>query len=219
MLNGRGLFIWHDDRLFLGDWKDNMMHGQGIYKWGDGRIFMGTYVDDRKNGLGIYLWADGRAYNGEWQQGKQHGTGYYIVPDQTTNELKIKKGQWHNGKRQEWKEEVSEAESDFQKARYQEIKDQMTDIEVDISRIEATMRELVLQQLGDKSHFDSSLKDLREDKPYKEQEYEPLESLIRNALNYDSNIYKQALGISDQTFGEPNGVVKSQEFQKQNVYG
>ena len=39
MLNGKGLFVWHDERLYLGDWKDNMMHGDGIYKWGDGRIF------------------------------------------------------------------------------------------------------------------------------------------------------------------------------------
>ena len=50
MLNGKGLFIWHDDRLFLGEWKDNMMHGEGTYKWGDGRMFVGQYIDDRKSG-------------------------------------------------------------------------------------------------------------------------------------------------------------------------
>lgn len=43
---------------------------------------------------------------------------------------------------------------------------------------------------------------------------EPLENMIRNALNYDSNVYKEALGITNQSFGEPNGVVKSQEFAK-----
>jgi hypothetical protein len=48
MLNGKGLFIWHDDRMFLGDWKDNMMHGEGTYKWGDGRMFVGQYKDDKK---------------------------------------------------------------------------------------------------------------------------------------------------------------------------
>jgi len=88
-----------------------MMHGHGIYKWGDGRIFEGTYVDDRKQGQGIYLWADGRAYNGEWNQGKQHGTGYYIVPDASqTNSVKIKKGSWNNGKRQDWAEEITNQE-------------------------------------------------------------------------------------------------------------
>ena len=101
--------MWHDDRLYLGDWKDNMMHGEGTYKWGDGRIFIGQYVNDKKSGLGIYLWADGRAYYGEWSQGKQHGVGFYIVQD--ANEpsgLKIKKGRWENGKRQEWTSEITE---------------------------------------------------------------------------------------------------------------
>jgi hypothetical protein len=42
-----------------------------------------------------------------------------------------------------------------------------------------------------------------------------LESLIRNALNYDSTVYKQALGIDNTLTGEPNGVMKSQEFMKQ----
>jgi len=86
-----------------------MMHGQGTYKWGDGRMFVGEYLDDRKNGHGIYLWADGRAYNGEWQGGKQHGTGYYIVIDHNqAASLKIKKGFWTNGKRQEWREDLTE---------------------------------------------------------------------------------------------------------------
>ena len=38
--------------------------------------------------------------------------------------------------------------------------------------------------------------------------------MIRHALNYDSKVYKEALGISNPSFGEPNGVIKSQEFAK-----
>jgi|TARA_B110000285_G_C15068664_1_gene586666 hypothetical protein len=45
------------------------------------------------------------------------------------------------------------------------------------------------------------------------EEYEPLENLIREALNYDSNLYQAALGI-DMNSKEPNGVIKSQEFAK-----
>ena len=37
---------------------------------------------------------------------------------------------------------------------------------------------------------------------------EPLEDLIREALNYDSTCYKEALGI-DLNAKEPNGVIKS----------
>jgi hypothetical protein len=43
MLNGKGLFIWHDDRLYLGGFKNNMMHGEGTYTWGDGRMYVGEY--------------------------------------------------------------------------------------------------------------------------------------------------------------------------------
>ena len=123
MLNGKGLFIWHDDRLYLGDWKDNMMHGNGTYKWNDGRMFVGDYENDRKSGMGIYLWADGRAYYGEWDQGKQHGLGYYIVvAPEDGNSLKIKKGVWNQGKRQEWKDDLTSAEIAEQTKNYEEIK-------------------------------------------------------------------------------------------------
>lgn len=114
MLNGKGLFIWHDDRMFLGDWKDNVMHGEGTYRWGDGRMFMGSYLNDKKQGQGIYLWADGRSYNGNWTNGKQEGVGYYIVPD-NVNQLRVKKGIWSQGKRKEWTEEITNEEILFQK--------------------------------------------------------------------------------------------------------
>lgn len=79
--------------------------------WGDGRIYVGNFENDKKNGRGIYLQADGNAYLGEWLEGKQHGHGYYIV--YSTNKvdpLKIKKGIWLSGKRQEWIDEVTENE-------------------------------------------------------------------------------------------------------------
>ena len=85
------------------------------------------------------------------------------------------------------------------------------------------MKELVVRQLGDKYGYDSSLNELEKyvkpNDPNFQLEYkenEPLENLIRNALNYDSNVYKEALGIAHQSFGEPNGVIKSQELQKKN---
>ena len=89
------------------------------------------------------------------------------------------------------------------------------------------MKILVQQQLGDKSNYDSSLHDLNshldpkngpggteyKGTPKGEHQYEPLENLIRQALNYDSTCYKEALGI-DINSKEPNGVIKSQEFSK-----
>jgi len=113
MLNGMGLFKWHDDRLYLGEWRDNMMHGEGTYRWGDGRMFLGEYTNDKKSGMGIYLWQDGRAYYGNWEFGKQHGSGYYMVPETSAEgklNLKIKKGSWQTGKRKQWVDEITEEE-------------------------------------------------------------------------------------------------------------
>ena len=43
----------------------------------------------------------------------------------------------------------------------------------------------------------------------------PLENLIRDALAYDSVKYKEALGINSKLKnGQPNGVKKSQDFEK-----
>lgn len=70
-MSGKGLFrIAEGDKMYIGDWNDNMMHGEGTYKWSDGRIFMGHFKNDKKSGVGIYLWKDGRAYNGDWLDGK-----------------------------------------------------------------------------------------------------------------------------------------------------
>ena len=67
--------------------------------------------------------------------------------------------------------------------------------------------------MGDRNNYDSSLHELQN--PNMEQidvaeneNHEPLEDLIRNALNYDSTCYKEALGI-DINAKEPNGVIKS----------
>ena len=124
-----------------------MMHGQGVYKWGDGRMFIGEYHNDRKNGNGIYLWADGRAYNGEWGNGKQSGDGFYIVLDTSNsdNNLKIKKGNWKDGKRQTWKEELTDDELKEQQMMYQNIVNRKLTINHDIIKIENTMQQLVLQ--------------------------------------------------------------------------
>lgn len=92
------------------------------------------------------------------------------------------------------------------------------DIIGDITKIEETMKEMVVQQLGDKYGYDSSLNDLERyvdaNVKLEATETEPLENLIRSALNYDSQVYKEALGIANLSFGEPNGVLKSQEMQK-----
>lgn len=95
------------------------------------------------------------------------------------------------------------------------------------------MGQLVTQQLGDKANYDSVLHDLTPgpgDKNYvgtpqhnnkvtgvNATAEKPLENLIREALNYDSVCYRQALGIEKTETKQftPNGVFKSHEFEKQ----
>ena len=74
------------------------MEGIGIYIWNDGRMYQGQYKDDKKHGFGVYTWADGRCYEGYWYRGKQHGLGTYYVP----KDDKVKYGLWEDGKRIEW---------------------------------------------------------------------------------------------------------------------
>ncbi len=74
------------------------MEGTGIYIWNDGRMYQGQYKDDKKHGYGVYTWADGRCYEGYWFRGKQHGLGTYLVP----KDGKVKFGLWEDGKRIEW---------------------------------------------------------------------------------------------------------------------
>ena len=39
--NGKGLFIWQNERVYIGEWKNNKIDGIGTYKWKDGRIHVG----------------------------------------------------------------------------------------------------------------------------------------------------------------------------------
>jgi hypothetical protein len=70
----------------------------------------------------------------------------------------------------------------------------VTIIETDIAKIENTMKQLVSQQLGDKQNYDSSLNDIdaydQQMVIGKVEVYEPLETLIKSALNYDSHVYR-----------------------------
>ena len=91
------------------------------------------------------------------------------------------------------------------RAKYQEINIRKEEIKKDIETIELTIQRLVQQQLGDKSAYDSTLNELQTagqtntggGNPSQSTD-QPLEKMIKDALNYDSSIYKQALGIDQR---------------------
>lgn len=88
---------YEDDRLYIGEFKDDMMHGIGEFHWPDGKKFLGRYERNKKNGLGLYIWpGNEKMYMGFWKDGKQHGLGFMV--SKTT----VKRGQWEHGKRVKW---------------------------------------------------------------------------------------------------------------------
>ena len=83
------------------------------------------------------------------------------------------------------------------RAKYQEINIRKEEIKKDIETIEFTIKRLVIQQLGDKSAYDSTLNDLggADSKAgdtigLQQSSEQPLEKMIKDALNYDSTLYK-----------------------------
>ena len=90
------------------------------------------------------------------------------------------------------------------RAKYQEINIRKEEIKKDIETIELTIKRLVFQQLGDKSGYDSTLNDLespdggKAGNSLQQSSEQPLEALIKDALNYDSTLYKQALGMDNK---------------------
>lgn len=83
------------------------------------------------------------------------------------------------------------------RAKYQEINIRKEEIKKDIETIEFTIKRLVIQQLGDKSAYDSTLNDLGGDGKaagdtvnLQGSSEQPLEKMIKDALNYDSTLYK-----------------------------
>lgn len=97
------MYFFTDQRVFIGQWKNNSMHGYGVFSWKDGKKYAGFYKNDKKDGFGIYYWeAPNKIYIGFWKNGKQDGVGKYIT------EEKIILGLWKDGEKVKLFEEFSD---------------------------------------------------------------------------------------------------------------
>ena len=89
-LDGYGIYYYLGQRIYIGQWKNNLKDGFGMFIWKD-KIYIGFYEDDKKNGFGIYYWKNiKKAFMGFWKNGKQYGFGKLI------SEKKNKYGIWIN---------------------------------------------------------------------------------------------------------------------------
>ena len=76
-INGKGLYIWPNQRKYEVTGIQYKMQGHGRITWDDGRMYEGEFENDKKHGKEyIFIWTDGRKYIGQWKDGKQHGRGH-----------------------------------------------------------------------------------------------------------------------------------------------
>jgi hypothetical protein len=55
--------------------KRHLIEGIGVFIWKDNKRYLGEYHNELKDGFGIFYTNDGRNYAGFWKEGKQHGVG------------------------------------------------------------------------------------------------------------------------------------------------
>ena len=58
---------YKDNRLYEGEWKNDLREGRGYEKYGNGNIYVGMFSKGKANGKGVYTWKhSGEIYDGEW---------------------------------------------------------------------------------------------------------------------------------------------------------
>ncbi|SPQ94933.1 MORN repeat-containing protein 3 [Plasmodiophora brassicae] len=101
--NGFGVQIWPNGCKYEGEWLAGRRHGKGTYfvrnkaSGALDKVYSGQWQDDLKDGVGIYNYNNGNRYEGQWKQGQRHGTGsqFYVNGD-------VYIGEWLHGKMNGW---------------------------------------------------------------------------------------------------------------------
>jgi len=70
------------------------MDGKGIFLWPDEKVYIGEYKSDKKCGCGVFIYSENRIYEGYWYDGKQHGFGVLRT------KYDIEKCEWKSGKKE-----------------------------------------------------------------------------------------------------------------------
>ena len=78
--NGKGIYKWRDECMYIGEFKNNKMEGNGACYDANGRlIYEGGWKNNLAHGIGIYIWEEGKTYKGEFVHGKRHGQGTFYL--------------------------------------------------------------------------------------------------------------------------------------------
>ena len=73
---GKGMYIYKDDKYYIGKFKQNLRHGNGTLYYPSGKIlYRGNFVNDKFEREGQYFWEKGEYYIGSFKNGLIHGKG------------------------------------------------------------------------------------------------------------------------------------------------
>ena len=92
--HGRGIQIWVDNTMYLGQWRHDKAEGKGKIIHPNGEYYEGDFVNDQAEGYGKYMHKDGNYYEGQWKKDLQDGKGTETWP----NKVRYK-GEFRDGKK------------------------------------------------------------------------------------------------------------------------
>ncbi|XP_059443885.1 uncharacterized protein LOC132175836 isoform X2 [Corylus avellana] len=89
--SGSGVYYYHINGRYEGDWIDEKYDGYGIETWAKGSRYRGQYRQGLRHGIGLYRFYTGDVYAGEWSNGQCHGRGVHTCEDgsQYVGEFKL----------------------------------------------------------------------------------------------------------------------------------
>ena len=97
--HGRGIQLWNDKTIYMGQWKNDKINGKGKLTNPIGDYYEGDFINDNAEGYGSYIHKEGSSYYGMWKNNRQEGHGKEIWPDKTEYEGDYRNGEkWGKGK-------------------------------------------------------------------------------------------------------------------------
>ncbi|TMW40273.1 hypothetical protein DOY81_014647, partial [Sarcophaga bullata] len=83
---------YYDDGIYYGGWKYNRRHGLGIKWYNNGDLYMGEWQADVHHGLAVLFYANGNRYEGNFACGFKNGEGTFYH----NHTGQVQKGMWEN---------------------------------------------------------------------------------------------------------------------------
>lgn len=90
--HGRGIQLWIDKTIYIGQWKNDKIHGLGKIINPSSGYYEGSFVNAHAEGYGVYVHNNGCTYKGFWKRDLQEGKGKETWPNNLEYEGEYKGG-------------------------------------------------------------------------------------------------------------------------------